>query len=107
MEDVVEESELAQDVCVAEPMRAVQLEIGDEAVVDQPACEASEDGEVLDGVASPLAVDAVPGHQLCAQDVEPMELSGDAQARFIGMSHGDVGEEVGNPAFKAFQSPVG
>ena len=23
------------------------------------------------------------------------------------MSHGDVGEEVGNPAFKAFQSPVG
>ncbi len=50
--------------------------------------------------------DAVAGQELGSRDMEPMEISGDAQAGLIGVSDGGPGEEVGHPCFKAVESVV-
>ncbi len=60
MHDLVEESELAQQMGVAQAVHAVEFEVGAPAIVDEPAGESRQEREVLDGVAATFAMHAVP-----------------------------------------------
>ena len=105
--DLVEKRELAQQVGIAEAVNAVQLEVGAPAIVDEPAGEAGQKGEVLDGVAAALAVDAVPREGLGADDMEPVERAGHTQAGFVGVGDGSLGDEVRRIGLEAGQGVVG
>ena len=105
-QDLVKEGELPQEMGVAEAVQAFQFEVGAQAVVDKPACESGENGEMADGLGAAFAVDAVPGKKFGAGDMKPMGLAGYAQPGFIRMSDGRLSDEVGHPGLEFGQSEI-
>lgn len=77
------------------------MEIRDEAIVDKAAGEAREKAEGEKGVGASFLVDAVPGDQLCAEGMEPVELSGHAEAALIAVSDRRLDQQVGHTGLKA------
>ena len=85
LQDLVEESEFAQQMGVAQAVHTFQIEIGAQAIVDESTGEAGKQGKVLDRLAAALAMHAVPREALGAEDVESMERACDAQTGLIGV----------------------
>lgn len=85
---------------VAQAVGAVELKIGNEAVVDKAAGEAGEEAEGLKGVSSAFRVDAIPGHRLGADGVEPVKFPSHADATLIAVNEGGLGEKIGHAGFE-------
>jgi len=103
MQDLVEKREFTQQVGVAEAMRAWQAEIGLEAIVDEPAGKARKEREVFEGRVAAVTVDAIPGEASGADDMEPVERAGHAQAGFIGVGERRLGEQVSHRGLESGQ----
>ena len=75
--------------------------------MDESAGEAGQKGKVIDGVTAALAVNAVPGEGFGADDMKPVEFARHAQAGFVGVGNGSLGDEVDEPDLESGQRVVG
>lgn len=85
MEGFKEEGQLAQEVGVAQAVKAGPFEIGGKAIVDEAAVETGEDGEVFHGFSASPGMEAVPRQKSGAESVDPLKFCQDAQSGLIGV----------------------
>lgn len=103
VEGFKEEGQLPQEMCVAEAVETGPLEIGGEAIVDEAAVEAGEDGEAFHGFAAVPGMEAVPGQETGAESVNPLKFSFDSQARLVGMEDVRGGKQDPELRFETLQ----
>ncbi len=100
MKDDAKEDEFAQEMGVAKAVAAGQDEIAAQTIMDEASGEAGEDVEMANSVDPAFFVDTIPGQKGGADGVEPVKLSGDAQAAFVGMGDGGIGKKIHDAGFK-------
>jgi hypothetical protein len=76
---LVNKSQFAKDMAVAQAMIAGKFEIRCPAVMNEDAPVKEQDAEGSNGFLSPLGMNAVPRDQFCTEDVKPVELIANAR----------------------------
>jgi len=95
----VEEDEFAQQLGVAEAMGAVVFEVGFPLVVDGAALEGGQDSGVVHGLGTAFLVGVIPGEDFGADGVEPVEGAFRADAGFVEVGDGRVGDLLEDGSF--------
>jgi hypothetical protein len=102
-----QELEFTQEVCVAQTMSAIVLEVWLPEIVDHAVFELRQDVEVICGFIAPFFVDAVKGQQRRNYRVQPMELIHDTQTAFVDTDALGFPEQMNELVFKWLESIIG
>ena len=102
--DFFDVQQFAQEVSVAQSMRSiVEFPIRRLAIMNQHTHALGQNPVRLDCFQTTLGVQAVPRQFLAGCDVQPMQLAGNAQARFVGIDQRAAPQQVGDQIGRALQ----
>lgn len=91
---LMDESQFAQVMGIAQRMRAVQFPVRSQTIMGQRPFEPVQETEVLEGDLAALGVQSHPGQGLGDGGVQPVEVAGPPVAGFIGARHLGLGHRI-------------
>jgi hypothetical protein len=88
--------QFSQQVRIAQTVRAQQSPIRPPAVVHRRAHQIEQDAVLFEGSQATLGMCPIPGQLVARHRMQPVQTAGHAQARFVGMHHRQVNQQLGN-----------
>lgn len=107
MKDLINESQFPKDMAVTQAVLTTEFEIGRPAIVNKSALINGQDAEGGNGFPPSFGMEAIPGDQSCAEDMEPMEFMVHPNTGFIDVDDRGLLDVPGYGVFERGEGQFG